>query len=95
MYTESKNTTYLILRITRIDFNNTKYSWVYNNIKGDFKDSFLQAGKGFGKTFDFNKYPLRIDFILASEQFEVTEHRNYKVKFSDHEPILAKLDFKD
>lgn len=77
------------------DFNNTTYSWVYKNIKGDFKDSFLHAGKGFGKTFDFNKYPLRIDFILASEQFDVTEHRNYKVKFSDHEPILAKLDFKD
>lgn len=77
------------------DFNNTAYSWVYKKIKDDFQDSFLQAGKGFGKTFDFNKYPLRIDFILASDKFEVIEHKNFNVKFSDHEPILAKLNFQN
>lgn len=75
------------------DFNNTAYSWAYNKIKGDFKDTFLQAGKGFGKTFGFHKYPLRIDFILVDEKIEVNEHQNFNIKFSDHEPILAKLDF--
>ena len=32
------------------DFNNTPYSYVYNKIKGDLKDSFEYAGNGFGKT---------------------------------------------
>ncbi len=75
------------------DFNNTAYSWVYRKLKGDFKDTFLQAGRGFGKTFDFHNYPLRIDFILVDDKFDVQEHQNFNVKYSDHEPILAKLDF--
>lgn len=74
------------------DFNNTSYSWAYNKIKGDFKDTFLQAGNGFGKTFTLKKYPLRIDFILADPKFEVDEHKNFSINFSDHEPILARLD---
>ncbi len=73
------------------DFNNTAYSWAYDKIKHDFKDTFLQAGKGFGKTYTLKKYPLRIDFILVGEKYQVNEHNNFKIKFSDHEPILARL----
>lgn len=73
------------------DFNNTSYSWAYDKIKGDFQDTFLEAGSGFGKTYTLKKYPLRIDFILVGEKFQVNEHKNFKVNFSDHEPILAKL----
>lgn len=73
------------------DFNNTAYSWAYDKIKDDFQDTFLQAGNGFGKTYTLKKYPLRIDFILVSEKFQVNEHQNFKIKFSDHEPILARL----
>lgn len=73
------------------DFNNTVYSWAYHKIKGDFNDTFLEAGNGFGKTYTLKKYPLRIDFILADEKFEVEEHKNYRVNYSDHEPILARL----
>ena len=73
------------------DFNNTAYSWAYDKIKGDFKDTFLEAGKGFGKTYTLKTYPLRIDFILVGEKFHIDEHENFRVNFSDHEPILAKL----
>lgn len=73
------------------DFNNTPYSWAYDKIKGDFQDTFLQAGKGFGKTYTLKKYPLRIDFIFVGEKFQINEHRNFKIKFSDHEPVLARL----
>lgn len=73
------------------DFNNTSYSWVYRKLKGDLTDSFLAAGKGFGKTYPFNGYPLRIDFILADKQFSVNEHINFDVKLSDHEPVMARF----
>lgn len=75
------------------DFNNTAYSWAYHHVKGDLKDTFLEAGKGFGKTYSFLKYPLRIDFILADKKFKVNYHQNFNKDLSDHEPILARLSF--
>ncbi len=73
------------------DFNNTAFSWVYHEIKGDKNDSFEEAGKGFGKTFDYT-FPLRIDFIFPDSTFEVNNFKTFKVKFSDHYPIMARLD---
>jgi endonuclease/exonuclease/phosphatase family metal-dependent hydrolase len=75
------------------DFNNTAYSWAYHHVKGNMKDTFFEAGKGFGKTYSFLKYPLRIDFILADEKFKVNHHQNFDKDLSDHEPILARLSF--
>ena len=75
------------------DFNNTFYSWAYKKIQDDLNDSFVQAGKGFGKTYSFNGYPLRIDFILSDPKFKVNEHRNFEIRLSDHEPILARLSY--
>lgn len=73
------------------DFNNTNYSWAYSELKGDLNDTFTEAGKGFGKTYSFKNYPLRIDFILSDPYFEVNGHRNYSIGLSDHEPIMARL----
>jgi len=73
------------------DFNNTAYSWAYHHIKGDMKDSFLEAGKGFGRTYNFHKYPLRIDFILVDERFKVNQFTNFDEHFSDHFPVMAKI----
>ena len=73
------------------DFNNTNYSWAYRNLRNDLNDSFVEAGKGFGKTYSFNGYPLRIDFILPDSRYKVNEHRNFDIKLSDHEPILVRL----
>ena len=42
-----------------------------------------------GKTYDFIKVPLRIDFILADKAFEVKSHKNYDEKLSDHYPVMA------
>ena len=73
------------------DFNNTANSYTYNLLKGDLKDTFDEAGHGFGKTFDFNIIPLRIDFILVDKTFEVNGFENYDVKYSDHYPVKAIL----
>lgn len=73
------------------DFNNTAYSYVYNQLKGESQDAFEVAGTGFGKTFKINHLPLRIDFILVDERFTVNGFENYNVKLSDHYPIKAIL----
>ncbi|MEP3374439.1 MAG: endonuclease/exonuclease/phosphatase family protein [Maribacter dokdonensis] len=73
------------------DFNNTQFSKVYFNIKGNLKDSFLEAGHGYGETIKFWKFPFRIDMILTDPSFEVVSHKNYKINISDHEPIMATI----
>jgi endonuclease/exonuclease/phosphatase family metal-dependent hydrolase len=74
------------------DFNNTAFSWVYQKLKGDKKDAFEVAGKGFGKTYDF-KFPLRIDFILTDESIELNNFKTFEEKYSDHFPIMARINF--
>ncbi|MCB0459593.1 MAG: endonuclease/exonuclease/phosphatase family protein [Flavobacteriaceae bacterium] len=74
------------------DMNNTSHSWAYKNIKGGFTDTFLEAGKGFGRTFNFNNIPLRIDYILVDEGIKVNNHTVFDVKLSDHQPIIAEIE---
>jgi endonuclease/exonuclease/phosphatase family metal-dependent hydrolase len=73
------------------DFNNTQFSNSYFTIKGNLKDSFLEKGRGYGKTINFWKFPFRIDFVLVDPSFEVLAHKNYNIKLSDHEPIMATI----
>ena len=77
------------------DFNNTQFSSAYQTIKGDKQDTFIEKGKGFGRTLDFHQVPMRIDFILADPAFEVKSHSNYDVKYSDHYPIIASFNLLD
>jgi endonuclease/exonuclease/phosphatase family metal-dependent hydrolase len=74
------------------DFNNTAYSWVYRKIKSDKKDAFLEAGSGFGKSFNYS-FPMRIDFILTSPGIEINQFKTFDEKFSDHYPILARINW--
>jgi Metal-dependent hydrolase len=73
------------------DFNNTQYSNVYLIIKGDMNDSYFEKGKGFGRTYDLLKFPIRIDYILSDPKFEVLSHQNFNQKLSDHFPVMATL----
>ncbi|WP_378185047.1 endonuclease/exonuclease/phosphatase family protein [Aquimarina sp. W85] len=74
------------------DFNNSAYSYVYNTVLGrDLKDAFKEAGKGFGKTFEFKLFPVRIDFILVAENFEVLTFKNFDSKLSDHYPVYTQI----
>jgi endonuclease/exonuclease/phosphatase family metal-dependent hydrolase len=74
------------------DFNNTAFSWAYKQLKEGKKDAFEEAGEGFGSTFNI-KFPIRIDFILCDEAMEVNNFKTYYVKYSDHYPIMARLQF--
>ncbi|WP_169734662.1 endonuclease/exonuclease/phosphatase family protein [Maribacter antarcticus] len=73
------------------DFNNNQFSSVYFNLKRDLKDTFIEAGSGYGGTINFWKFPFRIDFILVDPSFEVVGHRNYDIGLSDHDPIMASI----
>ncbi len=75
------------------DLNNTAYSWVYKNVKKDSQDTFSEAGEGFGTTYKFKGFPLRIDYILVDKNIKINSHKNYKVKYSDHYPIAATIEF--
>ena len=74
------------------DFNNTAYSYIYDKIISEnLKDTFKEAGQGFGTTFDFDFFPVRIDFILVNSTFEVLEFQNFRKKYSDHYPIWTRV----
>lgn len=76
------------------DFNNTSFSWVYTQISKNKKDAFIEAGKGFGITFNY-WFPLRIDFIITDETAEVQEFSSFSKKYSDHYPILTSVKWEE
>ncbi|WP_346882703.1 endonuclease/exonuclease/phosphatase family protein [uncultured Algibacter sp.] len=73
------------------DFNNTAFSYVYRQIKGDLNDTFKESGNGFGRTHDFKFFPMRIDFVFADKAFKVNGFKAYNQHYSDHYPVMATL----
>lgn len=74
------------------DMNNSAFSYVYRNIKGKLKDSFEEAGKGFGATYKFRYYPARIDYIFVDGTMKVKQFESFSdFENSDHYPIMARL----
>lgn len=74
------------------DMNNSAFSYVYRNIKGTLKDSFEEAGTGFGQTYKFRYYPARIDYIFADEKMKVKKFESFSdFDNSDHYPVMVKL----
>ena len=74
------------------DMNNSAFSYVYRSIKGNLKDSFEEAGLGFGQTYKFKYYPARIDYIFADKTMTVKKFKSFSdFENSDHYPIMATL----
>jgi len=76
------------------DFNNTAFSWNYKQLTKNHKDAFVEAGSGFGKSYN-HKIPFRIDFILPSNNMIVNSFTTFKTKLSDHFPIMTKINLTD
>lgn len=77
-------------KIVCMDMNNTPFSYVANQLlQHNLKDAFVESGRGFGKTFDFDFMPLRIDVIFNESEIENVDFKNYKLKLSDHYPVMA------
>jgi endonuclease/exonuclease/phosphatase family metal-dependent hydrolase len=76
------------------DMNNSAFSYIYRNIKGDLNDCFEEAGNGFGQTYKFKYYPARIDYIFANKNMKVKSFQSFsKFENSDHFPVMTRLSF--
>lgn len=71
------------------DFNDNPMSYTYHRMRRASKDSFVEAGKGFGASFSAFWPFLRIDYVFVPESWEVLSHKTSRIRFSDHYPIVA------
>lgn len=71
------------------DFNDTPMSYTYWKLSRGRRDSFKDAGKGFGATYSMLQPLLRIDYILSPKDVRATSHKIVKLKYSDHYPVVA------
>jgi endonuclease/exonuclease/phosphatase family metal-dependent hydrolase len=73
------------------DFNDTPASYAYRLLSDNLKDSFLEKGRGFGRTYA-GKFPqFRIDYILHGKDIKCTKFDRSDETFTDHFPITAYL----
>lgn len=75
------------------DFNDTPASFVYNTIRGDLEDAFIESGSGFEQTYA-GKFPrFRIDYILYSKDFKSKDYHHLTETLTDHYPIVTYLSY--
>ena len=77
------------------DFNDTPVSYTYQQLRKNLKDSFSESGHGLATTYNEFIIPLRIDYIMHSEELTTSGHTVMNARFSDHKPVKAWLHFKD
>lgn len=73
------------------DFNDIPNSYTYFRIRGNRQDAFIQKGSGIGRTYIRLAPTLRIDYIMADEQFKVLQCKRFPLPYSDHHPVVADL----
>ena len=73
------------------DFNDNPMSYTYYRLMRDRKDTFVEAGKGFGATYSMLWPFVRIDYILYPEHLGAVSHRIPHKKYSDHYPVIAEI----
>ena len=74
------------------DFNDNPMSYSYYRMTRGRKDSFVEAGSGFGATFARMWPLLRIDYILLPERFRTLQHATPRLGFSDHYPVVTTVE---
>lgn len=74
------------------DFNDSPVSYSYQKIRSNRKDSFIEAGKGMGTTYNIGRISSqRIDNIMYSSFFRAYAHESPNVRYSDHYPVMCRL----
>ncbi len=73
------------------DFNDTPMSYTYHTLAKHRKDTFEEAGTGFGATFAPVWPLLRIDYILVPDDSQPLHHTIHKSGLSDHYPVTAHI----
>ena len=71
------------------DFNDTPLSYTYNQIlNAGFKDAFISASRGIGKTYCGSLPLLRIDYFWYNNFIKVLDYNRIKKTTSDHYPLI-------
>ena len=73
------------------DFNDTPLSYTYFRLLRGRKDSFVQAGQGFGASYRELWPLLRIDYILHPLDLQAVSYQIPQVPYSDHYPVIARF----
>ncbi len=73
------------------DFNDTPMSYTYYRMRKGRKDSFVEAGTGFGATYSVLWPLLRIDYIMFPKSYTILSHTTPKLKYSDHYPVIVEV----
>jgi endonuclease/exonuclease/phosphatase family metal-dependent hydrolase len=74
------------------DFNDNPMSYSYYRMTRGRKDSFCEAGKGFGATFAGLWPLLRIDYVMLPDRFKALSHESPRLKYSDHYPVITTIE---
>jgi len=69
------------------DFNDTPVSYTYHMLRKGRKDSFAEAGKGFGASYAYLWPLLRIDYVLFPKEMAAYDNVIKRVDYSDHYPV--------
>jgi endonuclease/exonuclease/phosphatase family metal-dependent hydrolase len=72
------------------DFNDTPNSYAVNELGDGLKNAFQEKGSGWETTF-YSLYPLHIDHMFVSPQFDILNYQSIDKKISDHKPIISDL----
>lgn len=78
------------------DFNDQPTSYTYSTIKGDkLVDGFREAGSWLGGTYKYFWGIPRVDYIFHSKHFKSLQYKSDKKEWSDHNPVISVLEFKN
>lgn len=77
------------------DFNDTPFSYTYQQFSDHLIDQFKKKGLGIGSTYAGAIPGLKIDYIFADEFFEALDHQILRgAAISDHFPVLSLMKIK-
>ena len=74
------------------DFNDNPMSYTYFRMTRDRKDTFVEAGSGFGATYAGLWPVLRIDYVLFPEEYKAVSNQIPRIPYSDHYPVVAEIE---
>lgn len=73
------------------DFNDTPTSFAVNQMSKGLKNAFVEKGSGLGRTYNGSFPNFQIDYIMASQHFDVKSYKVVEKKLSDHYPVCSDL----
>ncbi|MEO6151181.1 MAG: endonuclease/exonuclease/phosphatase family protein [Mucilaginibacter sp.] len=73
------------------DFNDTPSSFAVSTMAKGLKNAFREKGSGLGRTYNGNFPNYQIDYIMTSQQFDVTRYKIIEKKLSDHYPLYSEV----